>query len=74
MNTVVIEHVEIAKLPLAWRKKLATASAKSKTVTVRIEPEQVPPDTAVGMWKDREDMADPVAWVRAIRAGRFEQP
>ena len=25
---------------------------------------------AFGMWKDREDMADPAAWVRKIRQGR----
>src|SRR5262245_56064107 len=26
---------------------------------------------AFGMWKDREDMADPAAWVRKIRRPRF---
>ena len=24
-----------------------------------------------GMWADREDMADPVEWVRKVRRGRF---
>jgi hypothetical protein len=24
-------------------------------------------DPAIGMWRDREDMADSVAWVRAVR-------
>jgi len=27
---------------------------------------------AVGMWKDRKDMADPVAWVRKLREPRFK--
>ena len=27
-------------------------------------------DPAFGMWKDREDMKDPAAWVRKIRQGR----
>jgi len=26
---------------------------------------------AFGMWKDRQDMADPVAYVRELRKGRF---
>ena len=26
---------------------------------------------AFGMWKDRDDMADPAAWVRALRKPRF---
>ena len=25
----------------------------------------------IGMWKDREDMADPAAWVRNLRKPRF---
>lgn len=25
----------------------------------------------VGMWRDRKDMRDPVAWVNALRAPRF---
>jgi hypothetical protein len=28
---------------------------------------------AVGMWKDREDMKDSVAWVRALRAREEEE-
>ena len=27
---------------------------------------------AVGMWKDREDMKDPAAWVRKIRRNRLD--
>ncbi len=29
-------------------------------------------DAAAGMWADRDDMADPVAWVNNIRKPRYE--
>jgi hypothetical protein len=28
---------------------------------------------AVGMWADREDMKDPSAWLREIRAPRYDR-
>lgn len=71
MNAVVIEHVDVAKLPAAWRKKLSTAEGM---VTVRIEAEtpSLAKDPAFGMWKDREDMADVDAYVRKLRAPRYK--
>jgi hypothetical protein len=78
MNAVVIEHVPVSDLPEAWRAKLAKASGA--TVTVRIEEEvaaaaasdeYVTDDPLFGMWRDREDMADVAAYVRSIRASRF---
>jgi hypothetical protein len=81
MNTIVIEHVKVEELPQAWRAKLATPAATR--VTVRIE-EEAPPaaqaaeafatdDPAFGIWRDREDMADVAAYVRKIRAGRYNR-
>ena len=77
MNAIVIEHVPVAELPLAWRAKLAKATGA--TVTVRIEEEAqaaqaeefVTDDPLFGMWRDREDMADVAGYVRSIRTSRF---
>lgn len=87
MNAVVFEHVSLSELPAAWRDKLPKAGfARKSHVTVRIEQEEAPgtpADTAqadlqavmanpmFGMWRDREDMADVDAYVRAIRAPRL---
>ena len=83
MNAIVIEHVPVAELPAAWRARLA--SEPGGTVTVRIESERTgAPDAQaavaepladnplVGMWRDREDMADVAAYVRRLRSGRFD--
>ena len=79
MNAVIIEHVRVAELPLAWREKL-TKSADA-LVTVRIEEEApaamaeafVTDDPAFGIWRDREDMADVAAYVRKIRQPRYNR-
>lgn len=80
MNAVVLEHVLVADLPQAWRDKLGheLASAAGVRVTVRIEQEEpaeafVTDDPAFGIWRDREDMADVDAYVRRIRAPRFNR-
>lgn len=88
MNAVVIEHVPLADLPLAWRDKLPKARfARKSHVTVRIEQEEAltpPTDKAqaafkavmanpmVGMWANREDMADVAGYLRALRAPRLK--
>jgi hypothetical protein len=78
MNAVVFEHVPVADLPQAWRDKLG--QAPDARVTVRIEAEQqeasepfVTDDPAFGIWRDREDMTDVEAYVRRIRAPRFNR-
>ncbi len=85
MNTVVFEHVRLSELPAAWRAKLPKAGfARTTQVTVRIEQEVLPTDQSqsqavtalmanpmVGMWADRQDMADVPAYVRALRAPRL---
>lgn len=77
MEAVVFEHVPVADLPEDWRAKLNHQG--STLVTVRIEQETRPQVTEAsvtdnplfGMWRDREDMADVAAYVRKLRAGRF---
>jgi hypothetical protein len=84
MNAIVFEHVPVAELPLAWRERLTqsahtTINAK---VTVRIEEEApntaaaeefVTDDPAFGIWRDRQDMNDVHAYIRRIRAPRFNR-
>ena len=75
MSAVVFEHVKVTELPEGWRRKLAMPA--DAHVTVRIEAEVAQAATAVsddplfGMWRDREDMADVAAYIRRIRASRF---
>jgi hypothetical protein len=81
MNAIVIEHVPLAELPLAWREKLG--SRPDVRVTVRIEAEDEAAraqgtvafsnDLLFGMWRDRDDMADVGRYVSDIRAPRFNK-
>ena len=81
MNAIVIEHVKVSELPEAWRAKLADADAR---VTVRIEAEAPPVDTAAtgaavgddpafGIWRDRTDMNDVDAYLSKLRAPRYSR-
>ncbi len=81
MNVVVFEHVPVAELPQAWRAKLALSA--DARVTVRIEAgdhptaaateEWVTEDSIFGMWRERDDMSDVAAYIRRIRAPRFNR-
>jgi hypothetical protein len=81
MNAVVFEHVKVAELPEAWRRKLAIPA--DAHVTVRIEgeaahatvdtPAQPGADPAFGIWRDREDMADVESYLRKLRAARYRR-
>ena len=80
MNAIVIEHVKVEELPPAWRAKLTNPN--DTHVTVRIEEEVrsaapveavVTDDPAFGIWRDREDMADVAAYVRKLRAPRYQR-
>jgi diaminopimelate decarboxylase len=87
MNEIVIEHVPVADLPQAWRDQLAHATLAAQNtdarVTVRIAAEQpaaapadasfVTDDPAFGIWRDREDMPDVAAYLRRIRAPRYNR-
>lgn len=56
---------------------VVTLTNRGKPVA-RIEPipkaqrPSIKDQEAFGMWADREDMADPVAYVRKMRKGRFD--
>lgn len=81
MNSIVIEHVPVDELPLAWRAQLAQSA--NLRVTVRIEEEEQPAaaateafvtdDPAFGIWRDREDLADVEGYIRRIRSPRFNR-
>ena len=79
MNAVVIEHVPVTDLPEEWRAKLAKDSGTLVTVRIEAEPRPAAGETFVtddplfGMWRDREDMADVAAYVRKLRARRFDR-
>lgn len=81
MGAVIIEHVNVADLPETWRAKLA--APRTAQVTVRIETEEsavapdaggfVTSDPAFGIWRDREDMTDVEAYMRKLRAPRYNR-
>jgi hypothetical protein len=75
MSTVVFEHVKVTELPEGWRRKLAMPADAHVTVRIEAEAAQAAAafsdDPLFGMWRDREDMADVAAYVRRIRASRF---
>ncbi|MGD9585050.1 MAG: hypothetical protein AB7V26_15470 [Lysobacterales bacterium] len=79
MNAIVIEHVPVAELPPAWRKRLAKAAGALVTVRIEEEIQAVPADAfttddpAFGIWRDREDLADVAAHVRRLRAPRYHR-
>ena len=78
MNAIVIEHVKVSDLPDVWRTKLN--AGMDARVTVRIEEEIIAPETATkeeaesafGMWRNREDMADPEGYVRRLRGAALQ--
>jgi antitoxin (DNA-binding transcriptional repressor) of toxin-antitoxin stability system len=55
--TVLYRGEERARLVPVRRKKRKRAPAKETP--------------GYGMWKDRDDLADPASWVRTLRRGRF---
>ena len=81
MSAVIIEHVDVADLPDTWRARLPVPRAAR--VTVRIEEETAPEaatqeindavDLLFGIWRDREDMADVEAYIRKLRAPRYNR-
>jgi hypothetical protein len=51
-------------VPVNGASNQQPVKTKEKTKSSRDDP-------FFGMWKDREDMKDPVAWVRKIRRSRI---
>ena len=83
MSAVIIEHVNVSDLPETWRAKLPKPAAARVTVWIEAEatsPTEAAPtanfvtnDPAFGMWRDREDMADVDAYIRKLRAPRYNR-
>jgi hypothetical protein len=77
MNAVVFEHVKVAELPENWRRQLAIPADARVTVRIEAEAEAAAAasgdDPLFGMWRDRQDMADVSAYIRRIRASRFNR-
>ncbi len=81
MSEIIIEHVNVTDLPETWRAKLP--APVGGRVTVRIETEEtnfapdasgfMTDDPAFGIWRDRDDMADVEAYLRKIRAPRYNR-
>lgn len=74
MSSLVIEHVDLAELPEAWRQRLSIAQEKRVRVVIEEEPDvdaTMDSDVAFGMWRDRENM-DVDAFVRQMRAPRVK--
>ena len=59
MNFIVIEHIPVAELPEEWRARLSHANRAGA-------------DPAFGIWRDRDDMSDVAAHVRALRQSRYQ--
>ena len=59
------------------RNETVSLSKRGKEIARIVPTQAVPPkgsikdNPAVGMWADREDMADPAAYVRKLRKGRY---
>ena len=77
MNAVVFEHVKVSELPEDWRRQLAIPADAHVTVRIEAEADAAAAasgdDPLFGMWRDRQDMADVSAYIRGIRASRFNR-
>ncbi len=79
---MILEHVHRRDLPAEWTKSLK--DILSSTYRITIEAESRPEEKSMeqsskswrnvpmfGMWKDRDNMADPAEYVRQLRKPRF---
>jgi hypothetical protein len=81
MGAVIIEHVKASELPPQWARHLRISPEQAvrvciepeETVTVQERVDFVTDDPAFGIWRDREDMADVEAYVRKLRAPRYDR-
>lgn len=80
MNAIVFEHVPIAELPAAWRKKLSAIASNQVRVCIEEEEQQEEgvqsaafetSDPAFGIWRDRPDISDVPTHVRELRESRY---
>ena len=79
---MILEHIDRQEIPVKWARLLE--GIMSSTYRITIEPESTFNDISktdvkkswkdmpmFGMWKDRDDMSDPVNYVRQLRKPRF---
>ena len=58
----------LKKLETCSDEELESLIARAEEILrERVRKTPLPEDSAIGMWKDREDMKDSVAWVRRER-------
>jgi hypothetical protein len=71
-TTVVLDDVKASELPKAWRRRVRAKADERLTVTIvrRTSKAHGKPNATFGMWADRADVRDPVAFVRALRRPR----
>jgi hypothetical protein len=75
MKTVVLRHIKASELPSAWAERVNAQPHESVTVIIEKEVagktgKAAKPNHTFGMWADREDMADPAAYVQRLRRAR----
>jgi hypothetical protein len=75
MTTIQIELPD-ATAKAAREAGLLTSQALERLLNEALRRRQsaaLPDDPLFGMWRDREDMADVAAYIRRIRASRFNR-
>lgn len=74
MSTLILEHVPIMELPLAWRAQLHAKGVSRVTVRIEEEPQAEPAtltqNPLFGMWSDHPDMQDVAGRMQQVRQPR----
>ena len=78
MATLVLEHVKVSDLPNSWQEQLRAPASASVTVRIEEEATGAPfagsdKGIAFGLWRDRDDLGDVEAYVRSLRADRYDR-
>ncbi len=82
MEKMILEHINIQDIPAKWAKLLKGVMPSTYKITIETETEfDKVPESLIkkswgempmsGMWKDRDDMNDPVDYVKQMRKPRF---
>ncbi len=82
MDKMILEHVNIQDIPSKWSKLLKNLVSTSYKITIEAESKADKFKNSknkkswknapmFGMWKDRDDMSEPVDYLNKIRKPRF---
>ncbi len=80
MEKMILEHIHKREIPAKWAKLLKDVMSSTYRITIEPEFDDIPKantkkswkDTPMfGMWKDRDDMNDPVNYIKQLRKPRF---